>query len=119
MDISSLSERELDELLNLVAEDIANIKTQVGFAKSEAASTGKYSGSVWFRKASHALRMKGIEHQRLLQERSRRRRERGAVKSPRDLSNHFVDLCRERLSPELFASILDAAKELHQESANG
>lgn len=116
MNFDGVSDRELNELYVQVAEDIAKIKMQLGFAKSEAASAGKYSDPLWFRNASHALRMRGIEHQKIQMERSRRKKSRASTPRVKGVSDYFVDICRATLEPELFEEILFTAKEFKREN---
>lgn len=102
-ELRSLSDDSIDELLVSVCRDIAQIKYQLETAKSESVN-GKYADPVWFRSATHALRMKGIQHQQLTVEKSRRNRLEKEERCSR-YERVFIDTARLRLSPEMFREI--------------
>lgn len=108
MIIENMSDAEIENRLAEVTEEIAQIKTQIGAAKAEAAATGNYADRDWFLRANHALRMKGREHQLLQTEHGKRRK---AVR--RDFNARveraFIDVARRRLDPELFSEMWSEA----------
>lgn len=109
-DLTKLSREALDRRVVEVMTEMANIRSQVNDAKSHTATTGDYSDADWFRRAEHALRMRGIEHQKLAQEVGRRnRQEKTERANAREV--HFVRIAKRRLDPALFAEILDEAKD--------
>lgn len=110
MDVKTMTTDALDKRASDVLEEIANIKTQLRAAKSDAAATGEYSDRQWFISANHALQMKGREHQMVIQELgARRKEERRAHNTSK--TEAFVRAARRRLDPELFADLMREADE--------
>ena len=110
MDMSKMTTDELQIKLDDVSKNLASVKTQLEFAKSEANETGNYSDSRWFNSARHAARMLGREHQMVMQELGRRRKaERRAFNASAE--RRFVDIAKIRLDPELFDSLWRDASE--------
>src|SRR5713101_4628798 len=58
--VSTMNEADLLTLKTLVDTDITRIKAQIDEAKGKAAETGIYSDGAWFRKATSAVRIKGL-----------------------------------------------------------
>lgn len=99
---------QLQQLRDELIESIATIKSQLNHAKAETAATGRYADRHWFQAASHALRMKGKDHQLVLAELGRRRREKNQ-KAQLDEAARFKEAARILLPADLFHQILDAA----------
>lgn len=73
-DIDGIATEILEERAMEVLEEMQSIKTQLGHAKAEAHETGCFSDRRWFQGAQHALRMKGVEHQKLEREIGKRKK---------------------------------------------
>ncbi len=58
--VSTMKEADLLTLKTLVDTDITRIKAQIDEAKGKAAEMGVYSDGAWFRKATSAVRIKGL-----------------------------------------------------------
>lgn len=100
----------LDEQNDILMEKIAHLKSQVNGAKADAASGNGYSDNDWFNRASHALRMTQIEHQKCLREIGDRNK---AARHARGqtAANRFVDVARRLLDRETFSQIMDEATQ--------
>jgi hypothetical protein len=110
MNVKEMTTEALEKSLEEVIDKIAKIKTQLDFAKAEAAVNGVYSDQNWFIRAKHALRMNGIEHQTILRELGNRRREKGqALNTGAD--RFFIQACKRRLDPVLFKELMAEAWE--------
>lgn len=104
MDVTEMSTDALEKRLGEVMRELAEVKTQIDFAKSEAAENGNYSDPDWFNRARHAVRMKGREHQLIQAELGKRKKdERRAFNAKAERC--FIDAARRRLEPELFADL--------------
>lgn len=56
--------KEVEENIFKLAEEIASIKHQLATAGAIARETGDSPDNDWYLRASYALKMRGIEHQR-------------------------------------------------------
>ncbi len=68
----------IDDLYTMAEDTVramAQIRLQIDTAKSGSV-TGIYADPDWFRRANYALKMKGIEHQRLMREMGKKKRKR-------------------------------------------
>lgn len=74
--ICMMKEPDLLTLKTFVNPDITYIKAQIDEAKGRAAATADYSDREWFRKATSALRIKGLLSQRIQSELGKRRQQR-------------------------------------------
>lgn len=114
LDISLESLESLEEMRTQVEFDVLNIKNQLAVAKSRAFEEGVYAPSDWFNRATHALRIKGFQHQCLLREIAKRKKEQAAEVSDdaeRAFNKAFVATAKQWLSPHLFNTIAEAAKK--------
>ena len=109
MNLEELSDNELLDALSLIEDKLATIKTQVDFAKSNAASKKEYSDPNWFNNAKHALRRTGLKHQQINREISKRKNEKQKSKN-NSLQYIFVGVAREQLDAETFDRILQESK---------
>ena len=103
-----MSTDSIEERLSAVSIEIAQIKSQVEHAASEAREYGDYSDSDWFFRAKSALRFKGIEHQQLLKELAKRKKE-DRVRFNLRFERVFVEVARTRIDPVLFQQIKEEA----------
>lgn len=104
MNVTEISTEELERRLHGVTQELAEIKTQLDFAKSDAAETGNYSDPDWFNRARHAARMKGREHQLIQTELGKRKKaERRAFNT--NMERYFIDAARRELEPHLFSRL--------------
>lgn len=108
MNVKNMSTEDIERRLGDVTAEIAEIKAQLGEAKSIAAETGEYSDADWFNRANLALRLKGREHQALQMEHGRRRKaERRAYNA--SIERAFIDAARLRLDATTFRMLWDEA----------
>lgn len=75
VDHSAMTVDEIEDRIIEVAECIASIKSQLENAKSRAARDKEYSNSDWFNRARYSLRKYGIEHQILMRELGKRKKQ--------------------------------------------
>lgn len=99
---------DIERRISVTLAEIAEIKAQIGEAKSIAAKTGEYSDPQWFRRANYALRLKGIEHQSLLLEYGKKRKEEKAARNV-TLEREFINVAKTRLDPTSFRLLMDEA----------
>ena len=99
---------ELQARRQILETDIALIKYQLDLAKHKREQLGEYSDIEWFNKTQLALRFKGILHQAVLGEISKKKK---ALQKTNDVAvaNVFVTVAREKLSPNIFNALLDEA----------
>lgn len=103
---------ELERLKNDLEIDIARIKTQVAEAKAAAAAHGDYSDNKWFISATHALRMKGVAHQKILMVLSQKKKDaKRQIGGIRD--RLFIQVAKKVLEPDLYSALWD---EVHAAS---
>lgn len=105
-----MTTEELQAEIEELTEAIAHIKGQLDRAAAELAETGVYADRKWYVSAKYALRMKGAKHQRLLRYTADRKRQERKTKSQR-FEQCFLASCRRRLNPELFAELMQEARE--------
>lgn len=109
MKVAEMTVEELEKALMETATDIAKIKTQIAHAKQEAALNGSYSDPKWYKSINHALRMRGIEHQKLQMELGiKRRKARG--KANASFENRFITNAKKILPSDVFENIFNATK---------
>jgi len=104
-----LRRKSRDELLDLKLRfetEIVSIRTQISRAKAEARSKKVFTAPEWWYKAHQALRIKGRQCQQVQLELSRARARRIT-----SLEKAFLEAARERLDPELFSNLIEAAKQ--------
>jgi len=109
-EIKSLSTEKLEELQNEITQSIIEIRAQVDAAKAEAAKSGVYANSDWYIRAKSALAYQGRDHQMILTELAKRRKDERAAKN--DLvTERFILACKRRLDPGLLESLWEEAKD--------
>lgn len=108
-DLALMSNAQLQDEADRISFELARVKEQIGRAKAEAASSGVYSDSDWFHRASTAMRMMGRDHQLLLSELGSRRKA-GRVMHNAVIERQFVEAAREMIDKETFIEIMNAAK---------
>lgn len=98
----------IDDLYTM-AEDtaraMAQIRLQIDTAKSDSV-TGIYSDPDWFRRANYALKMKGIEHQRLMREMGKKKEEERKARAS-TYERLFEQEAKKILSVETYREIQD------------
>ena len=109
MNFENMTTAELERLLRETTERLASIKTQLDFAKSDAAAAGDYSDRDWLNRARHAVRMSGLEHQLLMQELGKRRKAERRARNDA-LQNRFMEVARRRLDKGLFRELVAEAE---------
>lgn len=108
MNVKNMSTEDIERRLGAVTVEIAEIKAQIGEAKSIAAKTGEYSDPEWFHRANLALRFKGREHQALQLEFGKRRKEERRANNAR-IERVFIDVARAKLDSTTFRLLWDEA----------
>lgn len=109
MNFDRMSNAELEQHIATLLFDMAQIDSQLDFAKSTAAATGRYSDHDWFNRARHAKRMKGREHQLATLALSKRRKEERRARQD-SIERRFVEVAKRVLSPDLFAEVMRQAE---------
>lgn len=109
--LENLDSNEIMDILSLTEDKLLNIRTQIDFAKSNAASKKEYSDPVWFRNASHALRKTGQQHQSILRELSKRKKERQELYT-KSIGVVFIDVAYKKLDSKTFEDIMTKAKDI-------
>lgn len=109
IETDALSVEQLKELRREVDDAIDLIEHQIAMAKAGKVETGEYAPAQWMAKANYALTRKRRASQRLMEEIGARRKR--DVAGNRPLSEYFVDVCKEKMSKEVFLSVLDAAEK--------
>lgn len=112
IETDTLSVEQLKELRREVDDAVDLIEHQIAMAKAGKIETGEYAPAQWMAKAVYALTRKRRASQRLMEEIGARRKHLGA--NSRALSEYFVDICREKMSKEVFLSIKAAAEKRAQ-----
>lgn len=103
--ISEVSTERLEQFFGDLLNDMAIIKSQLDFAKSEASQTGKYRDGEWFNNARLALRLKGREHQLVSRELGKRSKKEREFKSNR-FEQRFINVARRILKSDVFEEIM-------------
>lgn len=106
IDLELLDTEELEELRDEVEEAIASIKGQVEAARADPEDTADERR--WLASARHALRMKGLLHQRINRRLSVIRKELRAQRNVTECEA-FKEAARQLLDAETFQRILDKA----------
>lgn len=110
MKVEDATLEDLERRSREVPEEMAKIRSSLLEAKGKAAATGDYADRNWFNRASYALRMKGHEHQLVLQELAKRKREERRTRND-VVERLFIQAARKRLEPDVFASIMAEATD--------
>lgn len=108
------TESTIQELQNKADEvllAIAVIKAKIASAKAKKIESGEYANPAWFARVNAALKFKQVEHQKLIRETARIKREKN-IQNSYEVHRVFVDIAKTRLSNDIFASILNAASEI-------
>lgn len=106
--LASLEQQQLAAL-----EDIASIKDQIGRAKALSQSEGKYSDSGWYHAANRALRYKQIQHQELLTQAARLRKQMKAdAHEKRNVAfeREFIRAARVLLDESMYSTLVKLAE---------
>jgi hypothetical protein len=114
-DFSGMSNADISTRLEDVSKEMVSLKDQLESAKVRRIETGEYADADWFRRTTTRLRHRGREHQALLVESGRRRREsRKSAKLVLDASRDrfFIRVALKRLPRELFEEIAREAEEI-------
>ncbi len=106
--LNELSTDHLDFLRDQLTNEIASLKSQLEHHKLERREKRQYRDNQWFLSASHALRMKGAEHQIILRELGRRSRE-AKLNRTYEEAIRFQNAARILLSRDKYIEILEAA----------
>lgn len=105
--------RELDytDLLYVrlaVEDDVNAIKVQIGAAKAKVYTEGEYADPQWYQRANTALLVKKRQLQIVQTMIGQKRREK--IDS---IERIFVDICRERMEPDLFEKLMRRTQDIH------
>lgn len=111
MNVADMTIEELEKRFSSVVLEIARIKAQIEMAKADYDRTGVKSNQTWYVTAKRALRLRGHEHQMVMLELAKRkkqiRREHNAT-----IERKFVEVAKVRLSSEQFSAIFAEAELL-------
>lgn len=110
-DYSKLNLDQLKALKDKILIDINRLKATIKRAKSKAQFEGKHSDYNWFNKQNNMLRIKQEQHQLVMQEAGKRKRE-NREKQQQILERRFMDIAKVRLTEELFYEMLNDARTL-------
>lgn len=122
--IATMDRDELVARRDVVELEIADIRGQLDAAVSQQKETGQYADPNWYGKAKTALRYKGIEHQQILRELSRRReqaRRKAHEQSEgraRRFERVFMSVCRRRLTPDVYEEYIAETKEAMEDECS-
>lgn len=94
---------------SVIAEQIATIRSQLEIREAEAKESGKPLDLTWRAKAKYALRMFGIEHQKVLQEVGKEERKKRQQDDSWERS--FVIVAKRLLQPGVYKVIADDARK--------
>lgn len=106
-DLSDLSLDELSAYADELLHDMASIKMQLDHAKAVPKDERDRE---WMAKARHALRMKGIEHQRVLTHRSALKKEVNAIQNA-SFERAFIRVVKGAVDEGTFAQWVDRARK--------
>jgi hypothetical protein len=106
--MQDMTDSEMEDRLDCVLLDLAEIKAQIEHAKGVALQDGTYADAHWFARATRALRVKGAVHQLLLRELARRKKEERRRYNAR-LERIFIDVARMHLDDGTFKRIMNEA----------
>lgn len=115
MDLEKMTLEEMEAKLSEVTESLASVKTQLSFARSEAAATGRYKDRDWFQRAQHAERMMGVDHQKLLRAISKRKKDEKLAKHlehQEQQRSRFKEVARRMLPYDVFMAIVAEAESV-------
>lgn len=114
IETDTLTTEQLKQLKRTIDDDIDNIEHQLAMARAERIETCTFADPKWYAKASFALKRKRKVAQLLQELLGKRSR---AIKSQNNhaLAECFVDVCKERMKPEVFQSLLAIAQRRHME----
>ena len=110
MNIQEMSAEELENYVFERLQAINDIKSQLEHAKAGLGLSNKEDNAEWHLKAGHALRMKGLEHQRAQTELARRRKADRRVAN-RDINRYIVEEMKPFLSKTQFTMCVALAEE--------
>ena len=108
MNVKDMSTEDIEGRIGAVTAELAEIKAQIAGAKAHAAETGEYSDADWFNRANLALRFKGREHQSLLLECGRRKKEERRAYNA-SVEREFINAARTKLDATTFRMLMDEA----------
>ena len=117
LEITELSDNALNDLIENEAKQIASIKCQLISDDIARKSGEETRGKTWRMLAKRALLKKGVNHQAMLREKSRRTQKQKelnmAVSKSRTDSDsvRFVEAARELLDRDQYLSIWEKASE--------
>ncbi len=106
----------MTEITDLEAEreqleiDLSRMRMQIQQAKADAEVNGRYSDSDWFARVNAALRMTGIDHQRVLRQLAELKRAK-KLEYTNSYEKAFIAACRRRLDPALYDEIVSEARD--------
>jgi len=90
-------------------EEVDTIKHQLDMATATYHETGERTDPIWFQKATHAMRCKQRDVQKLARKIAKARKGNRAQHG-NELGNIFIDVARETLPQEQFQRILQTAQ---------
>ena len=112
-EFSHMQTQELESLHFQLADDVANIKSQIDNAKMLAKTKRIFADDEWLTKAQIALRHKGRLHQAAQVElafRRKQEKQKRIAQAP-TIERNFIDIAKAILPADKFKLILDMALE--------
>lgn len=101
----------LESLSQQIELDLLNIKNQIEAAKAKAAVEGIYAPADWMVRAKYAMRLKGTQHQYLLREIAKRKKNESMIKNDKlskEFERRFIAVAKNMLPEEVFLSLIEA-----------
>lgn len=109
---TSMQDQSLDQLeqrMIVVETESATIKAKLDHVRGHQKLTGEFADPDWYRRAKTRARFLGVEHQHLIREIAKRKREASRTRSA-SIERAFVGAAKRILSDVGFAAIMEAAE---------
>lgn len=112
---AEMSVAELEQLEWGLSAELSAIKAELDGAKAERVQTGRYADADWFRRATEAQRIKGLQVQYVARLRAARARQERATFVA--LAQYFMDAARYILNDKAFEAVYQEAEALKARAA--
>lgn len=97
-----------------IEDALARVNATLFAARSKAAVDGEYSDREWYAKTISFQKRLGSRHQQLMRHLKALRTQHN-IESQNGFTHQFLVVCKRRLNPELYESLLAEAKEMSEE----
>jgi hypothetical protein len=117
IDLRTVTKEELVAAKNQLGVIRIGIENQLAEARYKLHATGERSDPEWFRRATHAHKMKGVNMRQIDEELSARKRMAHDDRNGknRELMQFFIDVAKRKLTGEQYEEIWQEAQELAKE----